>query len=210
MGTPPSREAKTRPSLAVTTLRLRISPVPSHTGKQVYYPARLDYLPTDRGTPDPSGAFRAGPRHRVGCHSPQCPCTLVTLHVPRPGPVSTQRDPLPVPSTCPFMEATGGPSQLIAVSQSCCSTALSCLSQVVSNCFQAHDHRRCLWRALAPGWPRAGPEGGGSPAARGSRHADSEGVADRGRGPCRSAAGPPREIRRPDAEVLHTCRTCAP
>jgi hypothetical protein len=35
---------------------------------------------------------------------------------------------------------------------------------------------------LAPGWPRAGLEGGGSPAARVSRHVGSEGVADQGQG----------------------------
>ena len=38
-------------------------------------------------------------------------------------------------------------------------------------------NRRCLRQASAPGSPRVGPEGGGSPAARVSRHVGSEGVA---------------------------------
>jgi hypothetical protein len=43
-------------------------------------------------------------------------------------------------------------------------------------------NRSCLRRASAPGWPRAGPVGGESPAALVSRHVGSEGVADQGQG----------------------------
>jgi hypothetical protein len=43
-------------------------------------------------------------------------------------------------------------------------------------------NRRCLRQASAPGWPRAGPKGGGPPAAQVSRHVRSEGVADQGQG----------------------------
>jgi hypothetical protein len=43
-------------------------------------------------------------------------------------------------------------------------------------------NRRCLRQASAPGWPKADPEDGGSPAARVSRHVGSRGVADQGQG----------------------------
>jgi len=43
-------------------------------------------------------------------------------------------------------------------------------------------NRRCLRQASAPGWPKANPESGESPAARVSRHVGSGGVADQRQG----------------------------
>jgi hypothetical protein len=79
----------------------------------------------------------------------------------------------------PFMEGTGGHSRLTMASRNRSSAALSRPRRVVP---KLAINRRCLRQASAPGWPKAGPESGESPAVRVSRHVGSGGVADQGQG----------------------------
>jgi len=51
-----------------------------------------------------------------------------------------------------------------------------------SRCFQGHDQKLCLRQTSAPGWPRAAPESGGSPAARVSRRVGGRSVGGPGAG----------------------------
>jgi hypothetical protein len=126
----------------------------------------------------------------------------------------------------PYRADTHGLSRLLTVSRNRSSTASSCACHVVPK-LTINRRCRCLWQASAPGWPRAGPEGGGSPAARVSRRVGSEGVADQGQGSmsfsragaphgplplARSKPSPPtrRDTRFPPPHVLRQRHTTVP
>ena len=94
--------------------------------------------------------------------------------------------------TCPASRT------ITVVLSACCNEGSTTVNRGVPRCRPSADqqastrdgreipkltiNRRCLRWASAPGWPRVGTEGGGSPAARAFRHVGSEGVADQGQG----------------------------